>query len=83
MENNVLVNQGQALGSDQILKVTALLYLKEALIAQEYESCQELVDTAKNLGVNPGDISAVIADYLNADNPGREKTNRLRVYKEV
>jgi hypothetical protein len=69
MENNVLINQGQASGSDQILKVTALLYLKEALIAQEYESCQELVDTARKLGVNPGDISAVIADYLNADTP--------------
>jgi len=78
MENNALLNQGQALGSDQILKVTALLYLKEALIAQEYESCQELIDTAKNLGVNAGDISAVIADYLNANNPGRQKGNRLR-----
>ena len=81
MKNNALLNQGQALGSDQILKLTALLYFKEALIAQEYESCQELIDTAKDLGVNPGDISAVIADYLNADNPGRQKTNRLRSYK--
>ena len=80
MKNNVLLNQGQALGSDQILKLTALLYLKEALIAQEYESCQELIDTAKDLGVSPGDVSAVIADYLNADNPGRQKTNRVRSY---
>jgi len=55
------------------------LYLKEALIAQEYESCQELVDIAKKLGVNPGDISAVIADYLNADNPGKQKTSRVRL----
>lgn len=70
--------QGQALGSDQILKVTALLYLKEALVAQKYESCQELIDTAKNLGVDPGDISAVIAEYLNADNLGRQKGSRLR-----
>ena len=80
MENNVLINQGQASGSDQILKVTALLYLKEALVAQDYESCPELIDTAKNLGVDPGDISGVIADYLNADNPGRQKTTRLRSY---
>jgi hypothetical protein len=78
MENNVLINQGQAFGSDQILKLTALLYLKEALVAQEYESCQELVDTAKNLGIDQGDISAVITDYLNADNPGRQKISRLR-----
>ena len=61
--------------------MTALLYLKEALVTQEYESCQELIDTAKNLGVDPGDISAVIADYLNADNPGRQKGNRVRSYK--
>jgi hypothetical protein len=78
MENNALVIQEQALGSDQLLKLTALLYLNEALVAQEYETCQELIDTAKNLGVNPGDISAVIADYLNAHNPGRQKANRLR-----
>jgi hypothetical protein len=61
----------KALVQDQILKVTALLYLKEALIVQEYESCQELIDTAKNLGVSQGDISAVIAEYLSANNPGR------------
>ncbi len=80
MRNDVLPNQGQALGGNQILKVTALLYLKEALVNQKYESCQELIDTARNLGVGPGDISAVIADYLNADNPVRRKPNRLRSY---
>ena len=83
MKNNVQFNEQEALGTDQLLKVTALLYLQEALIAQEYETCQELIDTAKNLGVDQGDINAVITDYLNADNPGREKTNLLRVYKEV
>lgn len=77
MENNALLSQEQALG-DPILKVTALLYLQEALIAQEYESCQELIDTAKQLGVDPGDISAVITGYLNTDSPGRQKGNRLR-----
>jgi hypothetical protein len=77
VENNVLLTQEQALGSDQILKVTALLYLKEALVAQKYESCQELIDTAKNLGVGAGDISAVIAEYLNAPSPGRQKGNRF------
>ena len=80
MENNVLSNQEQALGSDQILKLTALLYLKEALVAQKYESCRELIDTAKDLGVDPSDISAVITDYLNPGNPGRQKGNRLRSY---
>jgi hypothetical protein len=78
MENNVLVNEEQALGTDQLLKLTALVYLKEALVAQEYETCQELIDTAKNVGVNEGDINAVITGYLNPGNPGRQKTNRLR-----
>jgi hypothetical protein len=80
MENNVLLNEEQALGTDQLLRLTALVYLKEALTAQEYEACQELIDTAKKVGVNPGDINGVIADYLNAGNPGRQKTNRLRIY---
>ena len=78
MNNNTVLSAEQALGPDQILKVTALLYLKEALVAQQYEACQELVDTAKKLGVAPGDISAVIADHLYADGPGRQKGNRLR-----
>jgi len=78
MENNVLLSPEQALGSDQLLKVTALLYFKEALVAQEYETCQELIGTAKNLGVDPGDISAVIVEYLNPSKPGKQKANRLR-----
>lgn len=80
MENNALLSPEKALGSDQLLKVTALLYLKEALAAQEYESCQELIDAAKGLGIDQGDISAVITDHLNAGNPGRQKGNRVRSY---
>ena len=51
MENNVLINEEQALGTDQLLKLTALVYLKEALLAQEFETCRELIDTAKKLGI--------------------------------
>ena len=80
MKENVLLSQEQAFGPDQTLKLTALLYLKEALNAQKFETCQELIDTAKNLGVESGEISAVITDYLNANNPGRQKGNRLRSY---
>ena len=73
---NTLLNNEQALGAEQILKVTALLYLKEALLAQEYESCPELIDTAKNLGVSQGDISAVIAEYLATGSPGKSAPSR-------
>lgn len=68
---------------DQLLELTALVYLKEALIAQEYEACQELIDAAKNLGVGQGDISAVIEGYLLAQNAGIPKKSgiyRLRSY---
>jgi len=78
MEENALLNGEEALGADQILKVTALLYLQEALATQKYESCRELIDTAKSLGVGQGDISAVIKDYLSTDGPGRLRQNRLR-----
>jgi len=78
MENNVQLIEEQALGTDQLLKLTALVYLKDALEAQEYETCQELVDTARKLGIEQGDISGVITDYLNANDPARRKTNRLR-----
>ncbi len=54
------------------------MYLKEALVAQEYEQCRELIDTAKELGVEQGDISAVIADYLKDNNPGRQRSGRFR-----
>ena len=76
MENNVL--EEQALGTDQLLRLTALLYLNEALAAQQYETCTELIDTAKKLGVDQGDITTVITDYLNANNPGKQKGNRSR-----
>ncbi len=78
MGNNVLINDDQALGTDQVLKLTALVYLNDALAAQEYETCRELIDTAKNLGVSQGEISAVIADYLNGNNLGRQRQNRIR-----
>jgi len=80
MENNVLIKDELDLGTDQLLKLTALVYLKEALVNQKYETCQELIATARNLGIDEGEINAVIAGYLNADNPGRQKANRLRAY---
>ena len=76
-QNNVLLNGEEALGSDQILKVTALLYLQEALVAQQYEICRELIDTDKTLGVEQSDISAVIAEYLTANSPTGHRQNRF------
>ena len=74
MGNNTVLNQ--EFGSEQILKVTALLYLKEALITQQYETCPELIEAAKNYGADQNDISAVIADYLKLNGPSRQ--SRIR-----
>ncbi len=78
MENNTLVINEQAYGTEQLLKLTTLVYLKEALAAQQYETCKELVETAKKAGVQATDISAAIADYLKGVTPGATRQNRLR-----
>jgi hypothetical protein len=77
MKNNALLNQEVAFGADQWLKVTALLYLKEALANQEYETCPDLINTAKELGVDPGEISTLIKGHLEADTQVRPKGYRL------
>ena len=77
MENNILLSEKQASGAEQVLKVTASLYLQEALLAQQYEICSELIDAAKNLGVSQGEITALITDHLKGLSPGRKKANRF------
>ena len=64
VENNATLNEEQAVTSNEIFKVTALLYLKEALLAQEYESCKELVEIAKKFGVQQGEIDEAIWTVL-------------------
>ena len=75
MRNNVV--QEQELSADQTLKVTALLYLQEALLEQDYESCKELIDAAVNLGASSSDISAVIAESLKSKSSRGQKESRL------
>lgn len=57
---------------NNVVKATALLYFKEALAKQEYESCKELVGIAKKLGAQQGEIDAAIASYLRGEKPGGE-----------
>ena len=58
-------NQNQATSSDTILKSTALLYLEEALFKEQFEDCDELIQTAKGFGAQLYEIKAVIFGYLN------------------
>ena len=77
MENNTLT-QEQALASNEVLKLTALLYFQEALLKQEYEACPGLISIAKNLGAENDQIDRVIAGYLRGDKAGGNNgANRL------
>ena len=72
---------------EEVLKVSALLYFKEALGRQEYESCAELAAAARQLGAQQGEIDAAIAAHLrgdqaNAPNESKQPVNRLRALKE-
>ena len=49
---------------NDVLKTTALIYLNEALVNQQYETCAELIETARTLGVNKEDIRTAITTYL-------------------
>jgi hypothetical protein len=44
------------------VKLTALLYLKEALLKQQYEICPELIAVAKEFGAAEAEIRALLED---------------------
>ncbi len=44
------------------VKLTALLYLKEALIREQYEKCAELVATAEEFGAQPFEVQDLLED---------------------
>lgn len=73
--------------SNEVLKETALLYLGDALIKQNFEECGQLVELSKQFGTLEGEINEVITDYLEGRKPGglngaNSKTNRLGILKE-
>jgi len=72
MNSNILLEQKGIL-SDAVLKVTALVYLKDAIVLQQYENCPELVGYAKGFGAQQGEIDAVIASCLLRGKPGGQK----------
>ena len=80
MEGNVILE-------DEVLKASALLYFREALVKQEYETCAQLAAAAKEHGAKQGEINEVIAAYLRGDKAGgaggvKQPVNRLRALKK-
>ena len=44
------------------LKLTALFYLKEALVREQYEKCAEIVELAQEFGAVPYEIQDLLED---------------------
>lgn len=42
------------------IKLTALLYLKEALLKEDFESCKEIIEQAKELGAADFEIQDLL-----------------------
>jgi hypothetical protein len=63
---------------DELLKVTALVYLKDALVKQEFETCEELIAIAKNFGAEQSEVTDVITSYLRGDKTNERETNRIK-----
>mgnify|MGYP000949388961 CR=1 FL=1 len=61
MEKNRVFKKNK-ITRDEVLKVTTLLYFKEALLRERYEDCAELIRIAKGFGAEPGEVSGIIAE---------------------
>lgn len=47
---------------DELLQVTALAYLQDALANERYEECAQLIKSARQYGAQGRDIQKVLAD---------------------
>ena len=77
MRNNIVFDGDKEATSDLLLKTTSLIYLKEALVNQQFEDCPGLVKTAKAYGARQSEIRKAIAEYIATGSKGRRKrTNK-------
>lgn len=44
------------------VKLTALLYLREALIAERYEECREFIEIAREFGAQAFEVQGILED---------------------
>lgn len=59
-----LVNNKRNVTPDETLKVTTLLYLKDALIEEKYEEVPALIKAAKRYGAKQSEIKKEIIKYV-------------------
>ena len=75
MKENIVYNneRNKPETPDEVLKVTSLIYLAEALFNEKYEDCGELIKIAKRFGARKGDIRRVITESNRGVIVGRKK----------
>ena len=79
MSNSAFLRETSLLKkSDALLKVTALLYLKDALRKEDFESCQELIESAREYGANEGEIKEALVSAAKTIGGGPQEASRLR-----
>ena len=78
MEINFAFNKKkeQTQTGDEVLAVTALIYLKEALTNERYEECAEFVRAAKRFGATQSDIKQTLVEGARAFKTGRKAPAR-------
>ncbi len=52
----------RVLGSRHPVRLTALLYLKEALLREKYEACEEIISLAKEFGAEGYEVQDLLED---------------------
>ena len=57
-------NRNQSVDSSGVLRETALEYLREALIREEYEDCPELIGSAREYGAGSEEIREVLKEHV-------------------
>lgn len=66
MATKQIINRQVVNGSVRIkrhpVKVTALNYLREALLRERYEECAEFIKTAREFGATPFEIQWLLED---------------------
>jgi len=73
MKNNLTFNnEGNKLTAANTLKATALLYLKEALLKERYETCADLIQRAKRYGATQNEISLALLEHMRGLKTGSE-----------
>lgn len=78
------ITQEENINQNQLLQVTALAYLEDALAQERYEECAHLITEARKYGAPGRDIQKLITEgarrarFGRPDRPARKQTGARR-----